>query len=135
VDHIGAPQAIGKRFDIRYAYYGQRNHLVLLVRNFGPVSAIVLRYLARSGLDATLDFIRRIASAIVRLLAFIAGTISGGFTGLLLFTREKNAPARKDEKGMAIREALAAHEHEGKQSGDTTMEPASMRETGLETDR
>lgn len=42
VDHVAAPYVRGKRFDLRYDYYGQRNHLVFLARNFGyrsPCSA------------------------------------------------------------------------------------------------
>jgi GT2 family glycosyltransferase len=34
-DHIGAPQAKGNRFDYRYTFFGQRNHMVLLIRTWG----------------------------------------------------------------------------------------------------
>lgn len=52
VDHVAAPHARGQRFDIRYDYWSQHNHLVLLVRNFGLRAPIVRHYLARSLRDA-----------------------------------------------------------------------------------
>ncbi len=45
VDHLGAPQAIGKRFDRRYAFYAQRNHVVKLNSQFWRlVTALMVRY-------------------------------------------------------------------------------------------
>ena len=46
VEHVAGPYAKGQRFDLRYAYWGQKNHLILLIRNFGLTSAIVRAYLA-----------------------------------------------------------------------------------------
>ncbi len=48
VEHVAAPYAKGKRFDLRYVYWAQKNHLILLIRNFGSSAPIVRRYLAAS---------------------------------------------------------------------------------------
>jgi len=48
VVHVAAPYAKGKRFDRRYRYYAQRNHLVLLTRVLGPRSPTTTRYLRSS---------------------------------------------------------------------------------------
>ncbi len=44
VDHIPGPYAKGQRFDLRYAYYGERNHLVLLARTLGMRDSHFRRY-------------------------------------------------------------------------------------------
>jgi len=45
VRHMAAPYGIGgKRFDRRYLYYARRNHVVMLVRNFGWRDPMVRRY-------------------------------------------------------------------------------------------
>ena len=41
VEHVAAPYAKGRRFDLRYAYWAQKNHLILLIRNFGLGAPIV----------------------------------------------------------------------------------------------
>jgi GT2 family glycosyltransferase len=48
VEHLAAPYAKGQRFDLRYAYWAQKNHLIVLIRNFGPAHPIVRRYLRAS---------------------------------------------------------------------------------------
>ncbi len=48
VEHLAAPYAKGKRFDLRYVYWAQKNHLIVLIRNFGPTEPIVRRYLSTS---------------------------------------------------------------------------------------
>lgn len=44
VDHVAAPYARGQRFDLRYAYYGQRNHVILLARTLGRSTPHLRRY-------------------------------------------------------------------------------------------
>ncbi|QJW35984.1 glycosyltransferase family 2 protein [Cellulosimicrobium protaetiae] len=45
VRHVAAPYGIGgKRFDRRYLYYLRRNHVVMLVRNFGWRDPLARRY-------------------------------------------------------------------------------------------
>jgi len=57
VRHVAAPYGIGgKRFDRRYLYYLRRNHVVMLVRNFGWRSPFVRRY-ARTTLHQQTDYV------------------------------------------------------------------------------
>ncbi|MCB7137051.1 glycosyltransferase family 2 protein [Cellulosimicrobium marinum] len=44
VRHVAGPYAKGRRFDLRYAYYAQRNHLVLLGATVGLGDARLRRY-------------------------------------------------------------------------------------------
>ncbi|MCU0309559.1 MAG: glycosyltransferase [Acidimicrobiales bacterium] len=44
VRHIGAPQAKGRRFDLRYDFNGNRNHMFVLVAHFGPRSPVPWRF-------------------------------------------------------------------------------------------
>ncbi len=64
VRHIAAPYTSGgQRFDHRYAYYAKRNHVVLLVRNFGWSAQILRRYLVtfiRGCRDDAVEVARRI---------------------------------------------------------------------------
>ncbi len=106
VDHIGAPQAKGQRFDTRYTYYIARNHLVLLIRNFGPGAGIVWRYLAYSSLQAAREFVRRIGGAFVRPGAVLAGTVTGLGAALALLAKTGRDPVRQDSDAQAIRAAL-----------------------------
>lgn len=59
VEHVAAPYAKGQRFDLRYAYWAQKNHLILLIRNFGLGTPVVRRYLASSLRAALEDFSER----------------------------------------------------------------------------
>ena len=45
VEHVAGPYARGRRFDFRYKYYGQRNHVVLLGRTLGIGGSHYRRYL------------------------------------------------------------------------------------------
>ena len=98
VDHIGAPQAKGQRFDIRYQYYGQRNHIVLLASNFGFGSAIFRRYILHCCYGTVREFVRTFYWAAGRIaggLAGIAASWCGFFAGLFAATViPRNAGAR-----------------------------------------
>ncbi len=108
VDHIGAPQAKGQRFDLRYLYYAQRNHLVLLLRNFGLFSPIVWRYLGRSlAVYGAFEFVRRIAAAFARLGALLAGTATGLAAGLWLAATQGTGPVRRGREAEQLREKMA----------------------------
>ena len=82
VDHLGAPQAKGQRFDIRYQYYGQRNHIVLLVANFGFGSGIFWRYILHSCYVSARGIIRAFYLAFRQLIGGIGG-IAAGWLGLV----------------------------------------------------
>jgi GT2 family glycosyltransferase len=109
VDHVGAPQAKGRRFDWRYVYYVQRNHAAMLIRNFGPAAAIVWRNLAMSALRLSVEFGRRIAAASARLGAGVIGVVLGAASGVCLRTRTGRDPVRRDAEGEAIRAALTTN--------------------------
>jgi GT2 family glycosyltransferase len=88
VTHIGAPQARGRRFDWRYAYYAAHNHSVMLIRNYGLGSAIVWRNAGRETVETLSEACRRIGGATVRLLARTFGLIIGTVVGIsLLLTK------------------------------------------------
>jgi GT2 family glycosyltransferase len=59
VEHVAAPYAKGERFDLRYAYWDQKNHLILLIRNYGFAAPIVRSYLKTSLRTAAQDFSER----------------------------------------------------------------------------
>jgi GT2 family glycosyltransferase len=42
--HAGAPQARGQRFDLRYHFWSNRNHALLLINNFGMRAPVFWRY-------------------------------------------------------------------------------------------
>jgi GT2 family glycosyltransferase len=48
VEHVAGPYAKGQRFDLRYAYWAQKNHLILLIRNYGITGPVVRRFLIAS---------------------------------------------------------------------------------------
>ncbi len=52
VDHVAGPYAKGRRFDLRYVYFSQRNHVVLLGRVYGTGAPVVRRYFAHAGRSA-----------------------------------------------------------------------------------
>lgn len=120
VDHVSAPQAIGARFDNRYAYYLQRNHLCLLVRNFGPGSRIVWRYLGFSISNPLAEFFRRIAAAVVRLGIVGLATTVGTVAGLALVLKTGRDPERHDAEGQKIRAALNGTTPDSITQDDTT---------------
>lgn len=107
VDHIGAPQSKGQRFDVRYSFYSQRNHMVLLVRNFGWSSPIVLKYLGRSAFDSHKEFVRKVGGASLHLLAWYAGIALGLASAYTLARRLGHAPQREDEDAKRLREQLS----------------------------
>lgn len=111
VDHVAARQFRGQRFDVRYDYYAQRNHLVLLLRNFGPLDPVVRRYLTvtvRTLLRSFVERLRagRIAPAIARLAAAMAGLVTGSAAGVMLLAQSGRDPVRRDAGGQAIAAAL-----------------------------
>lgn len=106
VDHVGAPQAVGRRFDYRYEFYIQRNHLTLLVRNFGPLSGRFWKYLLHSFVDTNVKFVRRVGGAFLNVGAISLGTIVGIFSGLRLLMTAGKSPNREDADAQAIRSAL-----------------------------
>lgn len=116
VDHIGAPQAKGKRFDARYVYYSQRNHLVLLIRNFGLGSGLVWRYISYSFIKDGAEVLKRlqekrIPAAFARLGVAIGGTVMGLLSANMLLATKGRDPIRRDPEGQDIKVALQQNTH------------------------
>jgi hypothetical protein len=63
VEHVAAPYAKGERFDLRYAYWAQKNHMIVLIRNFGLTRPIVRTYLSTTRRAVAEDFSERMARA------------------------------------------------------------------------
>lgn len=96
VEHEPGPYARGRRFDLRYTYYSQRNHLVLLSRTFGVGSRYFRRYvvaalgevvreLGRAG-SAAVDTergglrgrTRGAGGSVLRAFTMVGGLLAGG---------------------------------------------------------
>ena len=94
VDHVGAPQSKGRRFDERYVYYAARNHAVLLWMHGGPASGRFWRWglahVARSGREV----VRSAGGAVLRFGAAGAGLMVGLLAGMWHRVRLGRDPRR-----------------------------------------
>lgn len=93
--HVAGPYAKGRRFDLRYSYFAQRNHLVLLARTVGSSSPQFRRYLpvARSAVLGELVYaaralgrvrrgregsvVRGVGNGVLRSGAMVGGLVAG----------------------------------------------------------
>ncbi len=107
VEHLGAPQASGNRFDYRYQYFGHRNHSMLLLNNFGLFSVLYWKFVCKSIIEIIFEFIRRITAAVVRMLGSFCGLLSGFLHGILAILVRGTSPIQKNRKGKAISACLA----------------------------
>jgi GT2 family glycosyltransferase len=108
VEHVAAPYAKGRRFDIRYHYWDQKNHLIVLMRNFGPGGTLVRRYLQASLRAAAVDAGDRLGrawsrgrggdphgaassfgGAVLRPAVVVAASVTGLLTGLRLASTDR----------------------------------------------
>ncbi len=113
VEHVAAPYPKGRRFDLRYTYWAQKNHLIMLIRNFGLRDPKVRGFLATTGrtvVGETGQQVRRggtrlrgsdaggaarsVGAAFARGAVTVAGTASGLVAGLRM--------ARLDQRGIAV---------------------------------
>jgi GT2 family glycosyltransferase len=83
--HVAAPQAKGKRFDLRYQHWAARNHALLLIANFGMTSAVFRRSVLRS-VPANLGYggayYRRMVRTGVIVLGYLRGmAVAARFIG------------------------------------------------------
>jgi GT2 family glycosyltransferase len=105
-DHIGAPQPGGRRFSPKYSYYHTKNNFVMIIRNYG-FGLMMLRYPVAIASQSVLGFVRKFAGAGAHSFCTFAGLIAGTCSGLYWLLKTSNDPTRRDEKGEAIRNALA----------------------------
>jgi GT2 family glycosyltransferase len=108
VDHIGAPQAVGRRFDYRWVYFCTRNQTCLLIRNRGLFQPVFLRYLTKLTVESAAAFLKKIGSASLGLSATAYGAVSGLAAGLLLTVSKGRDPVRRDPEGESLSESLRA---------------------------
>ena len=107
VDNTSAPHVKGRRFDLRYAWYAERNHVQLLGMNFGLGSRQVRRYLRHVLRTlATSDRERRPASRLVRAVARLAAIPVGAAAVARLGTSGPLPAERRDGLGDQLRSAL-----------------------------
>ncbi len=113
VDHISAPQAVGKRFDTRYAYNGTRNRMVMLISNFGLFSPYVaggVCFTLWRGVYGLRRFIRGGIGPGMMATSHLGATVAGVVTGVVLGTRlmiqHHRDPIRHDPDALEIAQAL-----------------------------
>jgi GT2 family glycosyltransferase len=106
VDHSGAPHVRGRRFDFRYAFWANHNHVLLLARNLGLGSRELRAWLATRPKQALRaehsSFVRRVAWLVIE----AAGVLAGIGTGLFKAKWTASDPIRGDRTGEMIREHL-----------------------------
>lgn len=112
VDHISAPQVVGKRFDMRYAYNGTRNRMVMFISNFGVFSHYAIGC-AFSSFWRSVWSLRRFVrgfrpgfTAFTHMLATIAGIAVGFVLGTKLMFEHRRDPIRHDPDALEIARAL-----------------------------
>src|SRR5439155_3617567 len=73
VNHIGAPQVKGRRFDARYSFYSAQNNLVLLMRHRKLFPGAARRFLFELGWRQFTSALRAIGGEMLRMFAFLLG--------------------------------------------------------------
>jgi len=84
VDHVGAPHAKGRRFDLRYQYFAQRNHVAMLTWNRG-YETLLGRYLLASGRQS----VRAVGLAFLKVAMWAAASGVGLASGVRQRRREQ----------------------------------------------
>jgi GT2 family glycosyltransferase len=107
VDHEGAPQAKGNRFNTTYQFYSRRNNSMMLIRNFG-FSPVLWRFPAAIAVQSVRDLVRGVGRALAHFAGSLAGLFSGMVYGLWFYLKEGADPVRRDAPAEAIRNALRA---------------------------
>ena len=113
VEHVAAPYNKGRRFDLRYQYWAQKNHVIFLVRNFGANDPLVRAYLSGMARSMKADMGERLgrgnrrvndrdAGGVVRSVGGMAArgavTAAATATGLVAGMRM----SRLDRRGIAV---------------------------------
>lgn len=96
--HVAGEYAKGARFDMRYRFYGARNHILLLTTTLGWTDPHLMRYLGSVAASAactsvagarewktknsTASRVRGVAGGLVRAAADLAGTVAGLWASL-----------------------------------------------------
>jgi GT2 family glycosyltransferase len=126
VDHIGAGQSKGKRFDLRYEYYAKRNHTYLLLRNFGPFSGLLLRDLLRTLGETLYAAFHKCVAAAMRMICALAGVCAGLAKGITTWLRHGTDVVRKDSEGAQLAAALEGTPKKTHTSDNAEVEIAEL---------
>ncbi len=108
VEHVGAPQAKGRRMDLRYDIFGCRNYLMYLVINYGIFSRFFYLALGYLLYSSAKDFARKAGGAGLSMICRVIGVATGLCMGLVLRSMHGSAPERRDEEGEKIRRLLSS---------------------------
>ncbi len=95
VDHIGAPQVKGRRFDTRYKFYVARNQTVLYLTNFGPASRLLWRFILRSAWRTIYKAVGKIVITMIQTAVHFCGLAAGFFFGLAYWVRTGSNPKKR----------------------------------------
>lgn len=106
VDHIGAPQAKGRRFDNRYAFFAGRNYTILLLKNYGLLSLMCWRYALYSNARNLLRLVKH-PRDFTRTLSYAAGTLVGWTIAIRMLLVDGTDPLRHDSAGAELRKLLS----------------------------
>ena len=119
VRHVAGPYAKGRRFDLRYVYYGYRNHVVLLARTIGAGSPQMRRYAAvgaravgselataaravgRFRTEGARAAVRGVGGGLARAGATGAGLAAGSLTALRLRRTDGPVPSVRTTIGVS----------------------------------
>jgi len=107
VEHIGAPQFTGQRFDRKYDMFGYRNYLMLLIINYGIFSGFFFRAVGYLLFGAVLDFAKRVGGACLSAVYRLAGLCMGICLGVSRRMKYGGGPERRDAAGEEIRRSLS----------------------------
>jgi len=102
VDHLGAPQVKGRRFDARYCFYGAQNNVVLMMRHRKLFPRAGRRFVVRMIGERTRNAVRAIGGELVRWMAFLAGLFCGIIRGTILLVARGTDPIRRDAEAQRI---------------------------------
>ncbi|WP_354005555.1 glycosyltransferase family 2 protein [Rhodococcus antarcticus] len=110
VQNDSGSHVVGRRFDLRYAVWGEHNHLLLLVLNYGtsrrsPVWAYLRFRLPQLAHD---EPERRPASRAARGVGRLAGMLVGGLRGLYWRQSRRGRQVREDHVGRDLRVRLSS---------------------------
>ena len=118
VDHIGAPQSVGRRFDYRWVYFGARNHTCLLIRNRGLFHPVFARHLTSLAFESTATLVKKVGSAGLNFAASAFGVASGLIAGIYLTAGKRRDPIRRDPEGVIISKSLRTEVKQSQRATD-----------------
>jgi GT2 family glycosyltransferase len=109
--HVAAPQAKGRRFDLRYQRAVSRNHAILLANNFGLHPRLLGRYVAKVVHSILASPSRSWLRRLTRLGVALAGTVEGLAKSAGRHGPKARDPRRQDAEAQSLRMWLSHSAH------------------------